>query len=183
MSDGSHSSLRGRGVIVTAVLVTALALAATVEARNYGGGNLVAFSLKAYKNKFKEFDVGTIPMKCDEGTTDTGNSSANAVRYRWKTPPLPSVKRDRRFRIVKEKSERYPVIDENANLVGIEKDEFVLHAKGRFNRAFTKAHGTVRITGSYRGPDPNGPPGSMIQYHHCDTGVLDWNAHKTGFRR
>jgi hypothetical protein len=170
-------------VIATAVLVTALALAATAGARIYGGGNLISLSLKAYKNKFKEVGVGTIPMKCDEGTTDTRKSNASAVRFRWKTPPFPSVKRDRRFRLVKENNERFPVIDESGNFVGIEKDEFVLRVKGRFNRAFTKAHGTMRITGSYRGQDPNQPPGYLMQYHHCDTGVLSWNAHMVGFRR
>ena len=183
MRNARQRNRRAQALIVTAVLVTALALPAAAAARNYGGGNLVAFSLKAYKNKFKEFAVGDLSMRCDEGTTDMGNSSANAPRFRWKTPPFPSVKRDRRFRIVEDKTERYPVVDENGDLVGIEKDEFVLHAKGRFNRSFSKAHGTVRITGSYRGPDPNRPPGYMIQYHHCDTGVLDWNAHNVGFRR
>jgi hypothetical protein len=167
-------------LIISALLVTALAVPASAGARNFGGGD-IALLLKAYKNKFKEVGVGDITLNCDEGKTDTGNSSATAMRWRWKSPPYPSVRRDRRFRIVDSKTVAYPVIDASGNLVGVEKDELMLRIRGRFNRSYSRARGTFRITGSYRGPDPNGPEGYMIQYHHCDSGALQWSAHQVGY--
>jgi len=101
-----------------------------------------------------------VSLYCNEGQTTT-DPSLDPSRWRWNSP-YPRVKH-RRFHVVSPKTQTHSVVDNNGNVVGTERDEYVLDARGRFNKSYRKASGTVRITGSHRGPSHLDPE-LQIQY-------------------
>ncbi len=160
-------------LIISVCVLAVLALPGSAAAARLYTSNVLGIDLKAYKNKLKTIDVGRLTLNCDEGQTVT-DSPPQLSRWRF-NPPLGLA--HRKFHVVEPKKAAYPVFDIDGNLVAVERDEFVLDAKGRFNKRYSKASGTVRITGSYRGQDPNRPDRYLIQYHNCDSGTIQWEAH------
>jgi hypothetical protein len=161
-----------RRVIISVVVGAALALPGSAEASVYTG-DVLGIVLRQ-KSKLREITVfGGLPLNCDEGKTTT-DGSLDISRWRW-NPPYPRVKHHR-FHVVEPKTQAYAVVGNDGNVVGTERDEYVLDARGRFNKSYRKASGTVRITGSYRGPSPLDPE-LQIQYHNCDSGTVQWKVH------
>ncbi len=159
-------------MVISVVVVAALALPGSTEASVYIG-NVLDVVLRQ-NSKLREITVeAPVSLYCNEGQTTT-YPSLTISRWRW-NPPYPRVKH-RRFHVVSPKTQTYAVVDNQGNVVGTEKDEFVLDARGRFNKSYGKASGTVRITGSYRGPSPLDPE-RQIQYHNCDSGTVQWKVH------
>ena len=169
-----------RSIVCLAMLaILALPGNAPAAARNYSGAKL-GLGLKAYKNQVKDLSPGRLPLKCDEGTTKT--DAAGPVPF-FRLDPAKQVKKNRKFHIVADKTLSFaaldPITDEPT---GVERDRFQIDVTGRFNKRYSKASGTLRFTGSFRGPDPNAQiEGEKIQYHNCDSGLVNWSATKTGY--
>ncbi len=170
-----------RRVIISVLVLATLALpgSASGAARNFSGAKL-GLGLKAYKNQVKDLFPGRLSLQCDEGTTKT--DAAGPVPF-FRLDPAKQVKKNRKFRVVADKTLSFaaldPITDEPA---GVERDRFQIDVTGRFNRRYSKATGTLRFTGSFRGPDPNANiPGEKIQYHNCDSGLVNWSATKSGY--
>ena len=118
--------------------------------------------------------LGKIPLQCDEGATHTKEAATLVYRF----DPPKQVKENRKFHVVADKTLSYATIDPITGDLGtVEHDRFELDVNGRFNKRFSKATGTLRFTGTFRGPDPNAQiEGELTQYHNCDSGIVDFKA-------
>lgn len=164
-----------RRVIISISALAILALPASAAAVRIYSGPDFGFVMKGNKNQIKELGLGRIPLQCDEGAT---NTSITDPTLQFKLDPVKPVKKNRKFHVVADKTLSYPIVDPiTLELVGVERDKFQLDVRGKFNKRYSKASGTMRFTGSIRGPDPNAQyEGEAIQYHNCDSGPLDWKA-------
>jgi hypothetical protein len=163
-----------RRAIISIFVLAILALPASVAAnRSYSNSDL-AISLKAYKNQIKQLSLGKISLQCDEGKTHTRETATLVFRL----DPAKQVKKNRKFHVLADKTLSYPIVDPiTLELVGVERDKFKVDVNGRFNKRYTKATGSLRFTGSFRGPDPNAQiEGELIQYHNCDSGIIGFTA-------
>jgi len=163
-----------RRVIISVFVLTILALPASAAAsRSYGNSDL-GIVLKANKNQIKQLVLGKIPLQCDEGTTHTAETATLVFRL----DPAKQVKKNRKFHVVADKTLSYAIVDPiTLELVGVERDKFEVDVNGKFNKRYSKATGSLRFTGSFRGPDPNAQTeGELSQYHNCDSGIIDFKA-------
>lgn len=162
------------------LMLTALALPASAVARNFAGSHML-LRLKAHKAQLKEVGPYAIPLHCDEGAIDyASGAGASTVQTVKLDPPL-SLKH-RGFHLIKRKTERYAVGADSAGNPIVAQVDFVVDARGKFNKRYSKASGNLRITGSFLGPEPNSSyAGQRTLYHNCDSGVVGWGVHQTGF--
>ena len=157
-----------RRLVVSVVLVAALALPATALAIRAYKGPLVGVVLKTHKNVIKSGGVSDgVPLQCDEGAIKTRNSFGFLGPKR--------VKDNRRFRLHTTATLVFENIDDSGYVISRDKADFEVTLKGRFKRSFKRVSGTVIMNGSYFGPQASN--GSDVQYHHC-AGTADWTAHK-----
>jgi hypothetical protein len=165
-------------VCVAALAMLALPAGAYAAARNFVGANL-GLGMKAYKNQVKELQPRGLPVNCDEGQTRADRGGP--IVYKLE-PPL--ALKHRKLHAEEDKTQSFAIVDPGtAEIVGVDHDKFHLSVHGKFNRRYTKASGTLRFTGSFRGPDPNAQyEGQKIQYHNCDSGTLAWHAHRFQYR-
>ncbi len=163
-----------RRVTISVVLSTALAV--PVSATALGGtlysGHPVSVFLKGEhikKVNTVSFDTG-LPLKCDEGTTSFDSPVVNPKSER------PRLKH-RKFNIEFVVEPVFEVIDDGGYPVSRTKGKFAIAVKGRFNKSYRKASGTLRMTGDWFGAkSANGF--YDLQYHNCDSGIVDWIVHK-----
>lgn len=160
---------------ISVLAILALPAAAAAAARNYVGPDF-GLGMKAYKNQVKEVIVGELNLQCDEGTTTTAAAGPAPM---FKLDPAKQVNKRRKFHVVADKTLNFALIDPNTDeVVGVDHDHFTVDASGKFNKRYSKVSGTLRFTGSYRGPRPDATyPGQKIQYHNCDSGTVSWSAH------
>jgi hypothetical protein len=165
-------------VCVAALAMLALPAGAYAAARNFVGANL-GLGMKAYKNQVKELRPTGLLVNCDEGQTKA--DAGGPIVYKLQ-PPL--ALKHRKLHAEEDKTQSFAKLDPvTAEVIGVEHDRFHLSVHGKFNRRYTKASGTLRFTGSFRGPDPNAQyKGQMIQYHNCDSGTVAWHAHLFHYR-
>jgi hypothetical protein len=169
-----------RRLIVCVSVLTALALPTiAAAARIYSGGNL-GLLLKTNKAQVKELlPREEIPVNCDEGQTTAGRGGPLV----YKLQPSLALKH-RRLHAEEDKTQSFAIVAPGTGeIVGVDHDRFHLSVSGKFNKRYTKASGTLRFTGSFRGPDPNAQyEGQTIQYHNCDSGTLAWHVHLFHYR-
>jgi hypothetical protein len=165
---------------IIVLVLAALALPASAVARNYTG-SVLSLQLKAHKPQLKEVGPKAISLSCDEGAIDYASGAGDPTLRIFKLdPPLPL--KHRKFHLVKHKTKRFAAgLDPAGNPIVVQVD-FVLNASGKFNQRYSKASGSLRITGNFLGPKPNPDyPGQFTLYHNCDSDAVDWQAHRTGF--
>jgi hypothetical protein len=168
-------------LIIALLALAALAFAAGAVARNYTGSAL-SLQLKAHKAQLKEVaPSSSISLHCDEGAIDYGSGTGDPTVRIFKLDPPVRLKH-RRFHLVKPRTRSFAAgLDPAGNPI-IVKVDFVLDASGKFNKRYSKASGTLRITGNFLGPKPNPEyPGQFTLFHNCDSGVVQWAVHRTGF--
>jgi hypothetical protein len=95
-----------------------------------------------------------VSLYCNEGQTTT-DPSLDLSRWRWNSP-YPRVKH-RRFHVVSPKTQTHSVVDNNGNVVGTERDEYVLDARGRFQQELPEGLRHREDHGEPPGPIPPGP--------------------------
>jgi hypothetical protein len=168
-----------RRLIVCVSVLTALALPTIAAAARIYSGDNFGLLLKTNKAQAKKLYPTGVPLKCDEGETKA--DAGGPIVYKLE-PPLKL--KHRKLHAEEDKTQSFAIVDPGtAEIVGVEHDRFHLSVRGKFNRHYTKASGTLRFTGSFRGPDPNAQyEGQLIQYHNCDSGTLAWHAHLFHYR-
>jgi hypothetical protein len=165
-------------VCVAALATLALPAGAYAAARNFVGANL-GLGMKAYKNQVKEILPRGLPVNCDEGQTRADRGGPLVYKLE---PPL--ALKHRKLHAEEDKTQSFAIVAPGTGeIVGVDHDRFHLSVRGKFNRHYTKASGTLRFTGSFRGPDPNAQyEGQQIQYHNCDSGTVAWHVHLFHYR-
>ena len=166
-----------RAIFCVPVLFALVAPAAATAARIYTSDYLEVL-LKTNKPQVKKLGAGDVPVTCDEGKTTI--DSGAPVRYNLQ-PPLPLKKRKLHAEL--DKTQNFPVgSDPVTGDVVVAHLKFHLSLRGKFNRRYTKASGTLRFTGDFLGPKPNPQiAGEKTPYRNCDSGLVNWSATKSGY--